>query len=383
MSPYGPPHPVCDPIYDEAARAYIITRYRDVEACLTSPLALALTFESDLAFELSRRMSGRFNNLEALFTSLILFLEGPRHRASRARGQAILHAAVANNRYATLLAISERIVAGLPVEAEFDAVSGFCNPVVDPVLGAMFGLDQPGVDFIATSMRDLLSQWRPMMRLAEYDKREHVVADMLQRVAAGIEAVGHQFKAAPAASNARYSAADAGVAILLLTLANATLKAFLGNVLHLLATTPRLQDALRRRRGDLMPFIAECLRLHGPIRFRERVVAGGDLALGGRVIPAGARLRLMLDSAGRDPEAYPHAETFDMARQGPAPLLAFGAGAHLCLGRVLAQMQTRAALSALLEKFAIEPGAQPPIIGADPMNKAFVALPLRLRPLTA
>jgi unspecific monooxygenase len=56
---------------------------------------------------------------------------------------------------------------------------------------------------------------------------------------------------------------------------------------------------------------------------------------------------LFLGAALRDPEVFDAPDVVNCARK-PSKLLAFGGGAHFCLGIHLAQVATEAALEALL-----------------------------------
>lgn len=71
------------------------------------------------------------------------------------------------------------------------------------------------------------------------------------------------------------------------------------------------------------------------------------MRLGGRDVPAGSLVVLLLAAANRDPAVFPAPDRLDLAR-GPNPHLAFGGGAHHCLGAALARLEGRVALPALL-----------------------------------
>ncbi|MFK4228027.1 cytochrome P450, partial [Streptomyces sp. NPDC019890] len=63
-----------------------------------------------------------------------------------------------------------------------------------------------------------------------------------------------------------------------------------------------------------------------------------EVELGGTLLPAGARLGVMLGSANRDERAFADPDAFDINRQGRAHV-AFGGGPHFCLGSWTARAQ--------------------------------------------
>ena len=67
----------------------------------------------------------------------------------------------------------------------------------------------------------------------------------------------------------------------------------------------------------------------------------------GRVeIPQDAKVLLFLASANRDPGRWDETERFDVNRRA-AGHVAFGAGIHLCVGQMLAQLETEMLITAL------------------------------------
>src|SRR5262249_54001284 len=93
----------------------------------------------------------------------------------------------------------------------------------------------------------------------------------------------------------------------------------------------------RRLRDDpnlVRSAVEEGLRYDGTAQLLQRI-ARADVALCDRTIRQGDLLYLSLGAANRDPDVFPEPDRFDLARSDNRHL-AFGAGAHLCLGRPLA-----------------------------------------------
>jgi cytochrome P450 len=109
------------------------------------------------------------------------------------------------------------------------------------------------------------------------------------------------------------------------------------------------QFARLESRIDLLPSaIEEVLRYRSPLQWMYRATTR-EVELHGRAIPAGKLVLAMIGSANRDPQQFPDAARFDIARD-PNPHIAFGHGIHFCLGASLARLESRIALAALLER---------------------------------
>jgi cytochrome P450 len=94
-------------------------------------------------------------------------------------------------------------------------------------------------------------------------------------------------------------------------------------------------------------FVEEVLRLDPPVQMTGRT-AREDLAVPGGTVRAGGRVVLLIAAAGRDPEQHPDPLRLDPTRTSPH--LAFGIGAHYCLGAPLARLEGRIALQALARR---------------------------------
>jgi cytochrome P450 len=94
--------------------------------------------------------------------------------------------------------------------------------------------------------------------------------------------------------------------------------------------------------------VTELLRLDGPVQAVGRT-ATVDHVLDGVVIHAGEPALVVLAAANRDPAVFDHPDQLRTDRSGPAPL-AFGYGAHYCLGAALARLEIAIALRHVLAR---------------------------------
>lgn len=138
-------------------------------------------------------------------------------------------------------------------------------------------------------------------------------------------------------------------AILLLVAGNETTTHLIGNGMRALLAHPEALAALRARPEALPAAIEEMLRYDGPVQGLVRFVTA-DVEVGGRRLAAGDIVLCMLGGANRDPEQFPDAERFDIARAENRHL-AFGHGIHYCVGAPLARVEAEIALRALLARW--------------------------------
>jgi cytochrome P450 len=111
---------------------------------------------------------------------------------------------------------------------------------------------------------------------------------------------------------------------------------------------PATWDDLRRDPAILPTAVEEILRWASSTAYNRRT-ATRDVALAGQAIGAGDKVTLWWSSANRDEAVFTEPFRFDVRRQ-PNRHLAFGHGNHFCLGAVLARLEIRLVLEALLAR---------------------------------
>ena len=98
--------------------------------------------------------------------------------------------------------------------------------------------------------------------------------------------------------------------------------------------------------------VEELLRYLSVVQVAFPRFAKRDIDLGGHHIGAGDAVIVSLSGANRDPAFTGSGpDSFDPARIPPSGHLAFGHGAHRCIGAELARMELRTVLPALLRRF--------------------------------
>ncbi|MEU4239669.1 cytochrome P450 [Actinoplanes sp. NPDC026619] len=99
----------------------------------------------------------------------------------------------------------------------------------------------------------------------------------------------------------------------------------------------------------LATHVEETLR-HSPAIDGWLRVTTTDVDLDGTLIPAASRCLLLIGTANHDPAHFPQPQVFDRGRARLGQHLAFGAGAHYCIGAALARLELTTALRTLARR---------------------------------
>lgn len=125
----------------------------------------------------------------------------------------------------------------------------------------------------------------------------------------------------------------------------------LGSGMHALLRFPEQMARLKADPGLIHTAIQEMFRFESPLPFFHRY-ATADCVVGGKSFPRGTKFGLLYGAANRDPAAFgDDADVFDAGRN-PNRHLAFGGGAHFCLGNHLARLDMEVIFTTLLKRLS-------------------------------
>jgi hypothetical protein len=130
---------------------------------------------------------------------------------------------------------------------------------------------------------------------------------------------------------------------------NLTTTDLIGNTVRNLLLHPRELAKLQADPSLVGAAVEEGLRFESPVDMTARVASCGFEAGGQRLRPGDA-ITLSLRAANRDPAVFTDPHAFDISRKRQ-PHVAFGGGAHTCIGAPLARLETSLALSKLFARF--------------------------------
>ncbi len=169
-------------------------------------------------------------------------------------------------------------------------------------------------------------------------------------------------------------------ALLILIGGDETSRHVISGGMEALLRQPEQLEALRRDRDLLPGAVEEMLRWVTPIKNMNRN-ATRDVELHGQTIKAGQNVLLLYPSANRDETVFADPESFDIRRQ-PNDHVAFGFGAHLCLGHRLARAEITGMVDRLVERLDdLAIATDDPLVPrVSNFIVGFESIPVRFRP---
>lgn len=254
-------------------------------------------------------------------------------------------------------AISARLLDAVAGAGEADLHRAYTYPLPAMVVGAMLGVPEADLERFKSWAQDIVflvgsgsptaelalaaeshfAEMRAYLRALMVARRADPGDDLLSAMIAAADAEG-RLTEDEICSNATF----------LMTAGHETATNMLSNGVLTLMRHPDQFERLRRERALIPSAAEEILRFESPVQMTPRLaVEDGELA--GRKVRAGDALLLFLGAANRDPARFADPDRFDIARSDNRHL-AFGYGAHFCLGAALAREELRIALAHLIER---------------------------------
>jgi cytochrome P450 len=137
-----------------------------------------------------------------------------------------------------------------------------------------------------------------------------------------------------------------------------TTKNQLGWMVAVLSARPDLWDAVAGGTLSAADLVEEVLRFRSAVTGVGRRVTA-PIERDGRRLEPGTQMLLSLWSSNHDEAVYPNPEALDPVRNAAVPHMAFGHGAHHCIGAALARAELRSALAVLTRRITC------PTVGPD------------------
>jgi cytochrome P450 len=184
------------------------------------------------------------------------------------------------------------------------------------------------------SQISLRTYFTELMAARRAEPRDDLISDMVQQQAAGADLDDDELRLNLQA---------------LLVGGNLTTTDLIGNTVRNLLLNPAELAKLKADPGIINAVVEEALRFEPPVDVTGRI-ASGDMELSGCPLHAGQSITVSLRAANHDPETFEDPHRFDVSRKHK-PHVAFGGGAHMCIGAPLARLETSIALVRLFARY--------------------------------
>jgi cytochrome P450 len=345
------------PVHWEADdERWMLTRYDDVVTVLRSPLA-----SSERAQALVRFAPRDVQPLIELRKNSMLSADAPRH----GRLRLLVNKAFTARAIEAMTGHVQELVDGLldKVQAQrrMDVMADLARPLPVTVIAEMLGVSPADRDRFLSWSHDLSriaggAGSPAALDLEDYRKG----AKSFTELSAYVAEVAAQRRQEPKNDliTALVRAEEAGdrlneaelhaTVALLLTAGHETTTNLIGNGTLALLRNPAEWERLLRDPSLVPTAVEELLRYESPVQFTSRIIKG-DLELGDKRLRAGHTAMMMLGAANRDPEHFTDPDKLDVGREDNKHL-AFGLGAHFCLGAQLARLEGRLVFETLLRR---------------------------------
>jgi cytochrome P450 len=138
-----------------------------------------------------------------------------------------------------------------------------------------------------------------------------------------------------------------------------TTMAGIGLTLNQLAKHPDQFQMLRENPAKVRNAFDEGIRFESPALVLYRTTTG-PVELNGYSLDGDTKIAYYPGAANRDPRYWSDPDTFDITRPNAGSHRAFGVGTHVCIGQMIARLESDCILSELARRVkAIEPAGEP------------------------
>ncbi len=340
-------------------KAWIVTRFDDVEAMLTDPRLSSDRVKPVLARAREEDPGSAATAILEILKSWLVVTDPPEHTRLRKLAAGAFKGQRISAMTEQVRALVNGFIDEFVASGERDLIHGVAYPLPATVIAMMMG--------VPADERDAFRAWSDELALVAFGAGGDERDDRHERALRGVQEMfdylrGHVERARANPGDDMISALAAPtedgdrldddellsmLALLLFAGHETTINATANGVLALLDHPEQLE--LLREQPELMPrAVEELLRFDGPIKILHRHVLETH-ERHGRTIAAGDRVFVALAAANRDPDRFDGADTIDITRH-PNRHVAFGRGIHACVGAQLARLEMRHNLEGIVER---------------------------------
>jgi cytochrome P450 len=339
--------PISQVTVPNGGKAWVIARHEDVRAVLTDPRFSSNRNDPNFPLLVAgpRLATDDFN-------PSLIGMDAPEHGPAR---RAVVGEFTVRRMEALRPRIQEivdeRIDAILAGPKPADLVEMLSLPVPSLVICEQLGVPYDDHDFFQHCTSRMLSRTTPPEeRRDAFMSLRGYLGELVTRKEAdpSDDLLGRQVLKQREDGNEDHKAL-VGMAFLLLLAGHETTANMISLSVVALLENPEQLEAIKNDPTKTLPAVEELLRYFTIADTATARVATQDVEIGGVTIKAGDGVLGLGYSANRDPEAFDRPDELDIER-GARHHVAFGFGAHQCLGQNLARMELQIVFDTLFRR---------------------------------
>ena len=332
-------------------RAWLITRYSDVQDVLKDARFAKNPRKAMSPEQLKKRpwIPPMFKPLE----QNMLDLDSPDHTRLRALVHKAFTPRLIEQMRDEIQALTDELLDAAEPKSSMDLIADFALPLPLTIIGRILGV--PAKD------NDKFHHWTKTLLSAGTSMNYVVVIPTIMRFLGYLKKLIKERRAYPkddlitalvqAKDGSDKLSGDEVLAMifLLLVAGHETTVNLIGSGSLALLEHPDQLEKLRCEPAIIKPAIEELLRFVCPVEMATERYAREDIMIAGKTIPRGELVLAVIGSANRDANYFENPDSLDITRENNKHL-AFGLGAHYCLGAPLSRLEGQIAISTLVRR---------------------------------
>lgn len=344
-----------DPVYLTPFGYWAVSGYEETASLLRDP-RLTSEFHHDKKW--TEHRGGWESPVVTSTRKWMLMLDGASHRRIRGLVNPVFSARAILKMRPRIVEILHKILDDMGSGEGIDLIDNLALPVPVTVICGLVGLpvedrdqcrlwteaighvvDPALTDETQKKMNTALVEFRAYIGEHLAKRRQEPQDDILSRMLAA-EVDGEKLSEDEIVANV----------LLLFNAGHETSVNLIGNGMLALLRHPDQLQALRENPELIEEGIEEFARYDAPVQLVARI-ATEDIEVGGKHIPAGSKIMLLLGAANRDERRYEDADRLNLSRTDIKPL-AFGGGPHYCIGASLGRYEGQLVFNELLRRYS-------------------------------
>lgn len=362
------PYPMYRKLLDQGPLHYVevssgswpvwaVLGYADCSAA-TRDQRLSVKRTGRLLLTLPEEQQAEFRELTRMMGMWMIFMDAPEHTRLRKLMNQGFSPAVTEGLRPQVEAVVDRMLEPLARGGQADLMQAIANPMPVRVIAGMLGVPE--------TLHGRFIEWSEA--IANFMGNPNRTPEHARAAQGAIFALTDFFKQA-VAERRRNKGSDLisllldieadgetlteeelyAQCVMLLFAGHETTRNLIGNGMCALLQNPQAAAELRENPEIIRAAVEEILRYESPIQYTARMVKD-EAEICGQRLRKGQTILCMLGAANRDAQQFKEPDRLNLKRVTNQHL-AFGAGAHFCIGNQLARLEGQVAILRMAQQF--------------------------------